>query len=414
MPATRPPAPIGRRVVLAAAALAPAVARGAPAGDPGLDAFLTGFMQRWQIPTASLAVARDGRLAYAQAFGFADLAKTRNATPRHSFRIASSSKPVTAVAVMQLVEQRRLSLDDHPFVMLAALGPPAGATMDARLHGITVRHLLEHSGGFDSTKIDPQFDLLRVAAAAFGRPAPASPADLVGYVMGQPLAFDPGTKYLYSNYGYNVLGRVIEHVTGLPYEAAVMQSTLRPAGAAHMALGRTKPADRLADEVEYWDDPTAPPGYSVWPDDPLPRPASYGSFSMEAIDAHGGWVARPVDLTRLLDAVGGTSGTQLLQPATLQAMLARPDLPQYRGADQYYALGWSVAPGRIVMTHNGALTWGTSSCIGRLAGGITFALCCNRLPTDLHSYVASMPDATAKAIASVTDWPAEDLYPRYG
>lgn len=410
----RPPGTIGRRGVLAVAALAPTTTLAAPAASRRLDGYLSGFMQRWQIPTASLAVSRNSRLAYAQAFGFADLAETQKATPKHRFRIASSSKPVTAVAIMQLVEQKRLSLDDHPFAMLAALGPPAGATMDPRLRTITVRHLLEHTGGFDSTKTDPQFDFLRVAADAFGRPAPASPADLVGYMMGQKLAFDPGTKYIYSNYGYNVLGRVIEHVTGLPYEAAVLQMTLRPAGATQMALGRTKPPDRLPDEVEYWDDPTAPLYYSVWPDDRLPRPASYGSFSMEAIDAHGGWVARPVDLTRFLDAVGGTSGMQLLAPATVKAMLARPGLPQYRGADHYYALGWDVVPGRIAMMHNGALSWGTSSCIGRLPGDVTFALCCNRLPTDLRNYIPAMAGETAKAIAAVSDWPAEDLYPRYG
>ena len=241
---------ISRRGVVAAAALAPlAAAAAAPAGAEGLAAFMAGFMKQWEIPAVSLAVARDGRLVHASAHGFADLAGTAPATPRHRFRIASSSKPITAVAVMKLVEQKRLRLEDRPFAILAGFGPPAGATTDPRLATITVRHLLEHSGGFDSTKVDPQFDLLRVAAEAFGRPPPATPADLVGYMMGQTLAFDPGTKYLYSNLGYNALGRVIEVVTGLPYATFVTEQVLAPAGARQIALGRTRPRDRLADEV---------------------------------------------------------------------------------------------------------------------------------------------------------------------
>ena len=135
---------------------------------------------------------------------------------------------------------------------------------------------------------------------------------------------------------------------------------------------------------------------------------------MEAIDAHGGYVASPIDLTRFLNAVGGTTGTQLLAPDTVQAMLARPDLPEYRAASGYYALGWNVAPGHVVMGHNGALTWGPSSVIGRLPGGITYAFCTNRLPTDIRAYLGSMMDGVPAAAGRIATWPADDLYPRLG
>ncbi|MGH7210059.1 MAG: serine hydrolase domain-containing protein, partial [Acetobacteraceae bacterium] len=259
-----------------------------------------------------------------------------------------------------------------------------------------------------------QFDALRIAAEAFGRPPPAAPADLVGYMMGEKLAFDPGTKYVYSNFGYNTLGRVIERVTGLPYADAVAQAVLQPAGADRIVLGRTRPRDRLPDEVECWDDPVAVLCYSVYPDDAPVRPASYGAFSMEALDAHGGYVASPIDLTRFLNAVGGTTGTQLLAPATVEAMVARPDLPEYRASPAYYAFGWTVVPGRIAMAHNGALTWGTSSMIGRLPGGITYAFCTNRLPTDIPAYLGAMTDGVAAAIGRLATWPADDLYSRFG
>ncbi|MDB5095058.1 MAG: beta-lactamase, partial [Candidatus Eremiobacteraeota bacterium] len=194
------------------------------------DAVVTSFMQKYALPAAALAIAKDGRLVHARAFGYQDLAKTKPVTPMHRFRIASNSKPVTAVGVMLLVERGRVKLDDRAFDVLSDLSPPSSARVDPRLRTITIRQLLEHSAGFDSTKTDPQFDALRVAADALGRPTPATHVDIIRYMMGQPLAFDPGTKYLYSNLGYNILGRVIERVSGSPYEAFCQREVLAPAG----------------------------------------------------------------------------------------------------------------------------------------------------------------------------------------
>ena len=86
------------------------------------------------------------------------------------------------------------------------------------------------------------------------------------YMMGRPLAFDPGSKYLYSNLGYNILGRIVERVTGMKYEAAVGTSVLQPAGVTRMAIGKSKRKDILADEVEAWDPPTFTTMYSVFED----------------------------------------------------------------------------------------------------------------------------------------------------
>ena len=155
-----------------------------------------------------------------------------------------------------------------------------------------------------------------------------------------------------------------------------------------------------------------PSYYSVYEDDAVPRTYSYGGFSMEAIDAHGGWVARPVDLTRFLDAVGGKRGTQLLSASTVAEMLAQPSIPQYQGKDKFYALGWDVGPGKI-MSHNGALTWGTASTVTRLPNGVTFAVCYNRLGYDLINFVESMANRSAEVIGSVSAWPDHDLYPAY-
>ena len=371
-------------------------------------------MKKWEIPAATAAVAKNGRLVYARGFGHSDLAKTTATTPQTRFRIASSSKPVTAVAIMQLVQERKLELDESAFGRLPHMAAPSGTHEDPLLRTITVRHLLEHSGGFDSTKTDPQFDALRVAADALGRPRPATQSDLIRYMMGQPLAFRPGSKYIYSNFGYNVLGRIIEQVSGMNYGRYVQAKILMPIGVERMELGRTKPKDRLVNEVEYWDDSTTPSYYSIYQDDPIPRTYSYGGFSMEAIDAHGGWVARSVDLTRFLDAVGGAQGTQLLGAKTVETMLTRPNLAQYGGAKHFYALGWDVTPRQVVMSHNGALTWGTASTIARLPDGVTYALCFNRLPYDLINFVTTLEHQSARVLGSIVAWPDHDLYSAFG
>lgn len=397
-----------------ALAAAPAASSPKTGSLQAFDDFVSGFMHKWQIPAGSAAVAKNGRLVYARGFGHVDLAKTQAVTVKHRFRIASSSKPVTAVAIMKLVQERKLKLDESAFDRLPHLRPPSGQHEDPELRTITVRHLLEHSGGFDSRKTDPQFDALRIAADAVGHPRPATQWDLIRYMMGEPLAFAPGTQYIYSNFGYNVLGRIIEQVSGMTYNQYIQREILHPIGVHEMELGRTKPKDRLPNEVEYWDDPFAPPYYSVYQDDPLPRTYSYGGFSMEAIDAHGGWVARAADLTRFLDSVGGATGTQLLHRDTVEEMLTRPKLAQYRGAAHFYGLGWDVGPGKIVMSHNGALTWGTASTITRLPNGVTLALCFNRLGYNLVNFVESLASRSAEVAGGISDWPDKDSYASLG
>lgn len=374
-----------------------------------VDRYMLEIMRKNGIPAGTIAVSKEGRLVYARAFGYRDLAGTIPLAAKNRFRIASCSKPVTAVAIMQFVESGKLKLDDRAFDILSDFAPPNGDTEDPRLRTITIRNLLQHTGGFDSTQIDPQFAYLRAAADALGKPRPASPADIVKYMMGKPLAFAPGSKYIYSNLGYNILGRVIEHLSGQAYGAYVKANVFAPAGIARIELGRTKRADQFADEVEYWDDPLSNEMYSVFEDALLPVYYSYGGFAMEAIDAHGGWVANAVDLTRFLNAVGGSTGKQLLSSATVATMLSKPDLPQYATAPHYYAMGWDVGDG-ILMNHNGALTWGTSSTIGRIPGGLTYAMCFNRLGFNVKDFIVGLMSGSAAAVRQVTAWPSVDLY----
>lgn len=178
-------------------------------------------------------------------------------------------------------------------------------------------------------------------------------------------------------------------------------------------MTRSSPQARLADEVFYGNGGADPPSWPIYEDDLEIRPFSYGAFDGSAIDAHGGWIASAIDLTRFLNAVGGSSGTQLLAPAILATMLARPDLPQGRGRgrDPFYALGCAVTPGKVEMAHNGALIFGSCSTIGRLPGGITFALLFNYISADVVAMATELQTQSVAAINAVRTWPKRGLYP---
>jgi N-acyl-D-amino-acid deacylase len=253
--------------------------------------------------------------------------------------------------------------------------------VDSRVDAITVRHLLAHAGGWDASQgFEPMSEPQRVAEA-LGVPGPVDCRTIIGYMLGQPLDFEPGSRYAYSNFGYCVLGRVIEAVTGESYEDYVRRAILAPAGVERMRLGGSLPADRHEGEVHYYDDAGAPPAEPVFPDMEGPMSWPYGGLHLEAMDAHGGWVGSAVDLARFAYAVDASNPVPILQPATLDAMLSRPPAPLWEGRSDYYALGWRVRPSgrRAAWWATGSMP-GTTAVLYRTAGGLTWVALFNARP----------------------------------
>ena len=183
---------------------------------------------------------------------------------------------------------------------MLGLKPPAGHKPDPRLNDITIQHLLEHKGGWDREKsFDPMFRPLKIAAFLKG-PGPAGPVDIIRYMMGQPLQFDPGSKMSYSNFGYCVLGRVIEKVSGQTYPAYIRKSIFAPLGAHSVELGRSLPRYRNPREPFYRHSGKGRNVLDPQSKDKVPLPD--GTFYLEAMDAHGGLIASSRDIVRFLDA----------------------------------------------------------------------------------------------------------------
>lgn len=378
------------------------------------DDFMTQLMLKWQIPGAALAVVKDGRLVLAHGYGLADVDTGEPVQPDSLFRIASLSKQFTSAGVLSLVEQGELDLDTPAFSLLPDLTPAPGASEDPRLSQITVRELLQHTGGWDRDQsFDPMFRPI-IAAKAVDAPAPASCQTVIRYMLGQPLDFDPGTRYAYSNFGYCVLGRVIEHVSGQSYADFIASQILAPAGISDMREGHSLPEGRAAGEVHYYDYPGAPLANSVFPDVPGKVPAPYGGFYLEAMDSHGGWLASPIDLLKFLTALDGDRPPMLLEPQTIALMTGRPARPVSVGTPAYYGMGWMVRPvtGGANWWHDGSLP-GTESYVARLANGWSWAAAFNSRPKNSDSFGSAIDSGLGTAAGAVKQWPNSDLFPQY-
>lgn len=339
-----------------------------------LDSAMARFMARWNIPGGALAVAKGGRLVYSRGFGWADQERLQPAQARSLFRIASVSKPITAVTILKLVQEGRLGLDDKVFGPEGILNDPKYLGFrDPRLAHITVRQLMGHTAGWDRNlkSFDVQFELLEVARA-LGVDPPPSHHDIIQYMLGQELDFEPGSKMVYSNFGYNVLGRIIDKITGYDsYEAYVREKLLLPLGISTMAMGQD--INQLPGEVRYYD--IAGRRVDSIYGDSSQTPKPYGGISMAAMDAHGGWVATAPDLLRFLGAMEGQGNTPaMLSPELRKAMLSPPPGLSERS----YGLGWELdIDGGY--GHDGLLP-GSAAVLKKRASGVSWAALFNHLP----------------------------------
>ena len=390
---------------------------GPPApGMASFDAIIPALMQKWQIPGGSVGVVKDGRLVLARGYGWANQEASLAVQPDSLFRIASLTKAITAAAVFKLVEEGKLDLDAKAFPMLNDLQPPAAATVDSRIANITVRELLDHSGGWNRyTTFDPMF-ISSQAAQAVGAPAPASTQTVIRYMLGQPLQFDPGSQYSYSNFGYAVLGRVIEKVTGQSYEEYIRTQVLTPAGISCMRLARTQLKDQAAGEVHYYDYPGSSPTQSVFPDVTQPVPSPYGGFYIEAMDSHGGWLASIVDLLLFITSVDGRGiRPSILQPDTIKLMVSRPAVPLWAGSASYDAGGWYVRPvgDDANWWHDGGLPGATTFMV-RAYNGLAWVALFNSRPSDSNTFTSELDNSLWQAVNGVTSWPTGDLFAQFG
>ncbi len=333
------------------------------------------------VPGLSFAITKDGRLVYAAGFGKANTSTGEEVGPLNLFRVASVSKPITAVAIMRLVETNRLTLNDRVFGPNSILGPvfatPSGNT---QINNITVRHLLQHTSGFTTSPNDPMFQNTSMTHA-----------QLINWVLGasdRRVTRAPGSRYEYSNFGYCILGRVIERRSGQTYEQFVRQSVLAPTGVTEMFVAQNAAAQKRPREVTYY-------------------PASAYNLNVRRFDAHGGWIASAVDLVRFLVRVDGqATKPDIITGNSFTTMTTPANINDANNNNPNYGLGW--AGGTTTPNHNGAMT-GTIAIMSVRTNGYTFAALVNMRPGS-DGGAGALSQMVRDIITEIGTWPSYDLF----
>jgi CubicO group peptidase (beta-lactamase class C family) len=325
-----------------------AVVAFAPAGDPapakGLVAALKPFVDRQTLAGAVVLVADKDRVLAVEAIGFADIAANSLMGIEALFWIASQSKPITAAALMMLVDEGKVRLDDpvekylpeFRDLWLVEEQDEKVRLLKRPKQRITVRHILSHTSGlpFRSALEQPTLDLLPLRVAAGS------------YAM-TPLLFEPGSRYQYSNAGINTAGRIIEVVSGMPYEEFLQKRLFTPLGMKDTTF--RPDAGQLRRLAKAYRPGPGKKGLVETPIGQLKYPLS--DRSRQPMPA-GGLFSTAADLGRFCRMVlsgGSFEGKRYLSEAAVKEMTSKQTGP---GVPQGYGLGWATGGGGF--GHGGA------------------------------------------------------------
>jgi len=286
-----------------------------------IEALVAAEMARQKIPGMSVAVVAGGQPRWAAGYGMQDIENDVPARASTVYRLGSISKPITAVAVMQLFERGRLDLD-APVQKYCPAFPE-------KQWPVTTRQVLGHLSGIRHYKSDEEFNSTRFYAGI---------GDGLAMFKDDPLLFEPGTKYNYTTHGYSVLGCVIEGASGQKFADFVRENVFKPAAmerirvdsVAELIKGRAQ-GYRITDKGELTNSPLADNSYKV---------------------PGGGFVSTVEDLARFAAAL---QAGKLLKRETTELMYTRQKMKD--GKETSYGLGWGVGVrpgGRRAIGHSGA------------------------------------------------------------
>ncbi len=364
------------------------------------------LLKEYDVPGGQMAVTYKGRLVYDRGFGVSDTTTKELVQPNSLFRIASVSKSITSIAVMQLFEKGMLDLDDKVFGKEGILNDNEYQNpIDPRYLDITIRQLLNHSAGFIFVyPTDPLFMTYDIAIDK-GLTPPTNSMDVVldwtlNNVM---LSYAPGTSASYTNFAYSVLGMVIEKVTGLDYVEYVKKEIFAPLNITNIEAGHSLQKDKLPNEVTYYDYDNAPLMKSIYTGIPSSVPAQYGGYNWEIMTAAGGWVATAHDLCKLLVSVDGfPTIPDILTGTTIDTMTSpSKNWPAY-------SLGWKLT-GREYWNAGGIQ--GTTTVIKHNAQyQLNWAILFNSLPENYLPFYLKFMDLVTDELLNIKSWPTHDLF----
>ncbi|MBF0266667.1 MAG: serine hydrolase [Gammaproteobacteria bacterium] len=320
-------------------------------GSSRFDTSIVDFMNEHNIAGAAVVISQDNKIIKSKGYGYANLEKRTKILPNETqFRLFSITKPITATAILILIEQDKLNLEDFIFTgsgILSDYKVLDGETFNEDLRHIKLIHLLQHSAGWsikecknpfnNKSFFDPMFNLSHIARETKDKNY-ATKENAIRYMLSQALQHKPGEKYVYSNFGYNVLGRIIEKVSGLSYYDFIKQNIFIPLGINNIELAHTKLKDCSAKEAYYY--PRKEGHYTNAIYDKTEKVTeTYGSFCIEEIDALGGLIGTTEDVLNF-----ALNFDNLLSKDIFNKIHQKPDLKIPNTSNWYYGLGWRVTP----------------------------------------------------------------------
>lgn len=366
-----------------------------------LDEMMDSFMRKHQVPGASLAVSKDGILIYSRGFGLRDVENAKPVLPSTRFRIASLSKPITSAAIAALVKSGKMTFDDS---LVSFLTPLERGQLHPLLRSVTVKQILQHRGGWDrKSSSDPMFDTVRIGKA-LGLERPATQEELIGFVLQRPPDFEPGTKYAYSNFGYCLLGRIIERVSKQPYGEFVKKTLFDRSSVSSLDLGKSLAVQE--NESKYYV-PSRKMVVGVVPGVLGKQvPTQYGGWCIENMDSHGGWIASAETLVLFADSFNRPESCRFLTKPIVSEIFKNPTGDD---KDVFYGCGWLVrrvnGVSRVNTWHNGSLP-GTSTLLVRRHDGLNWAVLFNTRDGSNGKNLATLIDPLVhRAVDRVKDWP---------
>jgi serine beta-lactamase-like protein LACTB len=295
------------------------------------------------IPGISLAVAVDGKIVYSEGFGYADLEQRVPVWPSTKFRIASISKPLTAVGLMELVQAGKIDLD-APVQKYVPSFPDKGAA-------ITVRMIAGHLGGIRHYKGD-EFQIQKHYNSVL---------DGLKIFQDDPLVSPPGTKFNYSSYGFNLVSAVIESASGQNFLSYMQGHVFTPLGLVHTTADQN--TQIVEERARFYE----------LPKDGGVQNTPYVDNSYKW--AGGGFLSTTEDLVRF--------GSTMLQPGILNAQSLKIMLTSQKttkGEETGYGIGWGVqktSSGKLIYEHAGGAVGGTSQLIVYPESGVVVAVIAN-------------------------------------
>ena len=383
-------------------------------GMEAFDAYMRELMVNRHVRAGALAIARDGHLAFAHGYTWGEPGYPIT-QPNSLFRSASCSKPLTSILVHRLMcEGGREEAPSLQEKILSLLHPGREAS-DARFSDITVDQLLTHSAGWARSRAhpDPVFNDYPPGSDIRKR-LPASRGGFLSYMLGEPLQFAPGSRSVYDNFGYFLLGRLIESLPmgiGKSYQTVAGDFLFKPLGLSRPRFGGSRFEERAQGEVLYHTavpylqaNPT--PGGMPW------VPGAYGDFDIDNMDAAGAWLLSAPDYAKVLAAFDLGNGNPILDAKGTATMWGPAGFGEaLRG---WFALKVPGAKGdtAVAKWHNGLFP-GSSTLVFYHPEKWSFVLFLDRDLTPQPDGPHEGRDL-ARLVRGVCQWPGTDLFPAMG